>query len=247
MKIWAIADLHLSISCPEKNMGLINPAWKNYEEKIQSNWHYLVRSEDLVLVAGDISWAKTFDQSLQDLEWLDKLPGTKIIIKGNHDYWWPSITKLRKYLPPSIIALKNDAIYLKQIAIGGARLWDTNEYHFNDLVDWQKNSKESLQEKKSKDENETIFHRELQRLENSLKQMNPKAKLKIAMTHYPPIGIGLASSKASEILDKYQIDICIFGHLHNLKQKPLIFGKKNQTQYVLTSCDMIDFTPLLIS
>lgn len=238
MAIWVIADLHLSFGVPEKSMEAFGPKWKDYTQKIEENWRKVVSPDDLVLIPGDISWAMRPEEALIDLEWIDKLPGTKVMIRGNHDYWWGSINKVRKLLPPSIHSIQNDVFNWQDVSIAGARLWDTDEYNFNSFIEFQENPKESKAEKK---DGKKIFERELNRLELSLKQFNPQAKTKIAMTHYPPIGADLRPSRASSLLEEYGVSICVFGHLHNVKENSLPFGKKGNTSFILTSCDYLDF------
>ena len=109
MKIFAISDLHLSFNC-DKPMDIFGGNWENYTDKIRNNWIETVDDEDIVLIAGDISWAMKLDEATSDLEWVDKLPGKKIIIKGNHEYWWKSISAVRSVLPNSISAIQNDCI-----------------------------------------------------------------------------------------------------------------------------------------
>ena len=247
MNIWAIADLHLCFGSPDKTMEVFGPQWHSYTDKIQQNWHNTVHTDDLVLIAGDISWALTIEQVKKDLEWIDKLPGKKIIIKGNHDYWWTSYNKVQKILPSSITALQNNALLYNGIAIGGARLWDSAEYNFDQYINFVKNPLENTKEKNiQKELQEKIFQKELHRLRLSLSQMSEKAYLRIAMTHYPPISADLSSSQAAEILEEYNIDICVFGHLHAIKENVSFFGKKRNTQYFLTSCDYLQFMPLQV-
>lgn len=245
MTVWAISDLHLAFGVPSKTMEVFGPKWTSYTEKIASSWKEVVSSEDLVLIPGDISWATRLEEALTDFLWLESLPGKKMIIKGNHDYWWGSASKLRKVLPPSIEFIQNNALVWKDIAIGGSRLWDTSEYQFNDYILFQENP---LEKKPSspfspaeKEESEKIFNRELERLKNSLSQLAPSAKVRIALTHYPPIGADLAPSKASAILEDFNITHCIFGHLHSVKPGSLPFGTARGVHYHFTSCDYLDF------
>ena len=231
MNIWAISDLHLSFGVSNKQMEVFGTKWINHTQKIEKSWKDCVSTKDLVLIAGDISWAINLNEVKPDLDWIDRLPGTKVIIKGNHDYWWSSLKKINNMLPPSIHLIQNNALSFENVSIGGARLWDSNEYHFNDL----ENNDEAIRSK--------IFQRELCRLELSLKQLSSKSNIRIAMTHFPPIGHDLSASETSILLEKFNIDICVFGHLHNHTQP---FGKKNNINYILTSCDVIDFTPTKI-
>lgn len=245
MKIWAIADLHLSFNTPDKKMDIFGPQWKDHAAKIKKNWLEKIQEEDLVLLAGDLSWAMKIDQALEDIKWVSHLPGIKVLIKGNHDYWWPSVGKVRSVLPKNMYAIQNDTLDFDGISIGGARLWDSKEYHFNDFIAFSENPRENKEKIIQEELQEKIFERELLRLDASLSKINPKADLKIAMVHYPPIGPDMKPSRASEILEKHKIDLCVFGHLHQVK-KPIHFTEKNGVKYFLTSCDYLDFKPLLI-
>ena len=249
MNIFAIADLHLCFSTPTKSMEIFGPIWKNYEKKIEENWKKNISQDDLVLIAGDITWAMKLKEALIDLEWIHNLPGRKIIIKGNHDYWWPSFSKLKAVLPPSIDFIQNNALEIDDIAIAGTRLWDTQEFNFNDYINYIYNPKvkKNQEEEAQKELAEKIFLRELERLKISLDQMNKNAKTKIVMTHFPPISADLKESKVSKLIDNYDIDICVFGHLHNVKNDiKTFFGQKNNTKYILTSSDYLNFNPLKI-
>ncbi len=245
MTVWAIADLHLSFGVPGKKMDVFGPKWENHAQRIEENWTQVINNEDLVLIAGDISWAMTLEEALPDLAWIDRLPGQKVMIKGNHDFWWGSVGKVRKSLPPSCHILQNDAFLWRDIAIGGARLWDTAEYGFSPYIDFVKREEKEKKEEPV-EENEKIFERELQRLEMSLKALDTHAKTRIVMTHYPPISADLQPSKVSHLLEKYRVDVCVFGHLHNLKEGLPLFGEKNGVRYELTACDYLKFKPLKI-
>lgn len=245
MKIWALADLHLPFGAPGKTMEVFGPAWENYTMRIEENWKKKVGEEDLVLIAGDISWAMKIEDAIVDLKWIDALPGKKVILKGNHDYWWPSNKKLKEVLPPSISFINNTAVTIGDVTIGGVRLWDSDEYNFNEYITFQENplaKEKPLDPEKRK----RIFERDLDRLRSSLKQMDPKASYRIAMVHYPPISADLKDSKVSKILEENQINVCIFGHLHNvIKERPL-FGEKNKIRYLFTSADYLEFDPMLV-
>jgi uncharacterized protein len=250
MTVWAIADLHLSFGVPDKAMGVFGPQWVDHAEKIALNWRALVSKDDLVLIPGDISWAISPEQAKMDLDWIHDLPGTKVMLRGNHDYWWTSLSKVKKALPPSIYPIQNNAFFWNDIAVGGARLWDSSEYNFNEFVDFKENPKARAGvEEVTAEENDKIFQRELLRLETSLKELDAKAKpnqKRIVMTHYPPISADLQSSAASALLERYKIDICVFGHLHNLKPDSTPFGVKNGVHYIITACDAysVNFAPV---
>lgn len=243
MSVWAIADLHLAFGVPTKKMDVFGDNWVDYATKIEKHWREYVAPEDLVLIAGDICWATDLEEAQKDLQWIDALPGTKVMIKGNHDYWWSSLSKVKSILPPSVHIIQNDAFTWNEISIGGARLWDTEEYSFEEIVDYKPNPVASTAPKPEKPDAEKIFVRELERLELSLKQLDQKAKTRIVMTHYPPIGLDLEPSRASALLEKYRVDYCVFGHLHNVRVKHNLFGKARGVNYVFTSSDYLNFIP----
>ena len=255
MTIWALSDPHLAFSVPTKTMEAFGPAWESYADKIKQHWEDRISSEDLVLIPGDISWAMHLQDALVDLLWIDALPGKKVILRGNHDHWWSSFSKLTKAIPASITPLQNNALVWvtasgKKVAIGGSRLWDTPEYSFSSFIEFrenplarQKTPEEFAQEK---DNAEKIFARELERLRISLSQLDPSADVRIALTHYPPIGPDLAPSRASEILEEFRIDICVFGHLHNVREGTLPFGEARGVKYVFASGDYLHFKPIRV-
>ncbi|MDE3056122.1 MAG: metallophosphoesterase [Verrucomicrobiota bacterium] len=243
--VWAIGDLHLSFGVKNKGMELFGPEWKDHAEKIAAHWKALIHPDDLVLIPGDISWAMRLEEVQADLEWIDRLPGTKVMIKGNHDYWWGSLKKVMAILPPSIHLIQNQAFHWRGIAVGGARLWDSPEYSFSSYIERRENPKAKQEEEEIQEElQEKIFERELVRLTLSLQSFRPDAKVRIAMTHYPPIGADLAPSRVSEILERFGVEIAVFGHLHSIKKELPLFGVKNGVRYLLASADYIHFQPI---
>ena len=240
MKIFAIGDLHLSFSNPDKAMDFFGGGWVGYANKIEKAWKEVVREEDLVLIPGDISWAKTLEEAMIDFAWIEKLPGKKIISKGNHDYWWPSEKKLREALPPSITSLNKSALSISGISIAATKLYDAPGISFGQYIDYIPNPREGVKEAKDPLQEERLYEREVQRLELALSMM--QGDFRIAMVHYPPISAKMLSSKASDLLEKYRIDICVFGHLHNLKKELKLFNESlNGVHYYLTSADYLDF------
>lgn len=245
MTIWAISDLHLAFGVPSKTMEAFGPAWQQYTERIAAAWKEMIQADDLVLIPGDISWAMKLEEAMPDLCWIDQLPGTKLILRGNHDYWWSSAAKLAKALPPSIHFIHNNAFTWKDYTFGGTRLWDTAEYQFGKYIQFQENPLAKPQEIQPAEE-EKIFTRELERLTLSLKQLNSEARVRIALTHYPPIGADLLPSRASALLEAFKIDHCVFGHLHNVRKEALPFGEARGVRYHFTSCDYLEFVPMKI-
>ena len=249
MRIWAIADLHLSFGVPNKSMDVFGPAWEKHAEQIASAWQAVIHPDDLVLIPGDISWAMRPEDAAADLEWIDRLPGTKALLKGNHDFWWGSLKKIAPILPPSLHLIQNNVFRWKEVAIGGSRLWDSEEYSFGSFIEFRENPREKKGDPEveaQEDLSEKIFERELLRLEMSLSQLPSDAKIRIAMTHYPPIGADLQPSRASKILEKHKIHTCVFGHLHNIKAGISLFGEARGVRYVLASADYIRFKPILL-
>lgn len=249
MRIWAIADLHLSFGVPNKSMDVFGPAWEKHAEQISVAWQAVIHQDDLVLIPGDISWAMRPEEATPDLAWIDRLPGTKVLLKGNHDFWWGSLKKIAPILPPSLHLIQNNVFRWKEVAIGGTRLWDSEEYSFGSFIEFRENPREKKGDpevKTQEDLSEKIFERELLRLEMSLSQLPSDAKIRIAMTHYPPIGADLQPSRASKILEKHGIHTCVFGHLHNIKAGISLFGEIRGVRYVLASADYVRFQPILL-
>lgn len=247
MAVWALADLHLALNVPEKKMDAFGEPWINYTDKIHKNWLECIHPDDLVLLPGDISWAMHTPDAAIDLQWIHALPGTKVLIRGNHDYWWSSLSKIEKILPSSLHLIQNNVFNWGDYTIGGSRLWDS-DFSFNDYIEFKENPRaKKLTEKDTNPaEAQKIFQRELGRLELSFKAFSQTAKIRIAMTHYPPISADLQDSPASKLLEKYQVNTCVFGHLHNVKKPLPLFGEKNHVRYFLTSADFLDFKPLLL-
>ena len=247
--IWALADLHLPFGNPEKSMEIFGPAWENYTQKIETHWKERVKPEDLVLMPGDLSWAHELEDALKDLEWIDHLPGTKLILRGNHDYWWPSQTKLKNALPSSMHYIQNNAFQWMDVSIGGTRLWDCEHFTNSEVIDFKVNPATGAISPPETDLSamRKIFDRELQRLRLSLDQLHKDATLKIAMTHYPPISYDLKPSPVTAIFKEYDIDICVFGHLHNLKKGIPLFGSFENINYICVAGDYLDFHPIKIA
>jgi len=255
MNIFAIGDLHLGHAV-DKPMDIFGHAWKDHTRRIEDAWKSVVHEGDLVLVPGDISWAMRMDEAEEDLRWLDRLPGRKLIIKGNHDYWWAAISRLRKHLGgSSVYPLQYDAVRIGTVAVGGTRLWNApglTETYTDPLDDAGSAAPEGgapaepAEDARARDEK--IFRREMGRLENSLKSMEDGAGLRVVMTHFPPTDESGTATPVTRLLESHGTDICVFGHLHSLG---LPAGRTwdfqaNGVRYVLASCDAVDFTPYLL-
>lgn len=224
MKIFAISDLHLSVNNP-KPMDIFGPVWDGYLDKIFSQWKDSVKDDDLVLLSGDFSWAMKLEDAVDDFKLLKDLPGKKVIIRGNHDYWWKSISNVRNILPENFYAIQNDAIKFGNAIICGTRGWQVLD----------SNSERTPEDKK-------IFDREILRLEMSLQaaiKLKEKDEKIFCMLHYPPMNALKEDSQFSLLLEKYRVDKVIYGHLHGLKNIETFFTKNN-IEYYLTSCDVVN-------
>lgn len=224
VRVFAISDLHLSINNP-KPMDIFGPVWDNYLDKIFADWRERVGEDDIVLLAGDFSWAMKLEEAVADLNLIGALPGKKIIIRGNHDYWWDSISKLREKLPQNFYAIQNDSLKIGKYIFCGTRGWT-----FDD---------------------EKLKNRELLRLEMSLKSaVDQKADDEeiICMIHFPPYEKGYKSTEYTDLIEKYGIKKVVYGHLHGVwNSKVLKECNINGVTYYLTSCDMTDNKLILIS
>ncbi len=255
MRVFALSDPHLSFGTPNKAMDRFGPQWVGHPDKIERAWRERVGEKDLVLVPGDVSWAMTLEQARPDLEFLGRLPGSKLLVKGNHDYWWSTISKVRRALPPGMSALQGDAVRVGDVAIAGTRLWDVPEVSFRELIDWQPREGGAISAERTIEdaaEAARLFERELGRLERALAALQASAHggaLKIAATHFPPCGADLAPTRATERIEAAGVRHSIFGHLHSLRRdlpRPP-FGERAGVRYALAACDWIDFAPLLVA
>lgn len=222
--IYAIGDLHLD-SSGDKPMDIFGDNWINHSENIFSSWKESIRDEDLVLIPGDISWGLKLIDAEEDLRILDKLPGKKILSKGNHDYWWESMNKINALGLETISFLQNNSYTHQGIAIAGTRGWS--------LIDI----------KNSKDHSEKIYKRELNRLELSLSSIRERVSKKIVLIHYPPFDQDLEPNEFVEIMKKHQVDICIYGHLHGEGHRFAREGSIEGIEFHCVASDFIDFVP----
>ena len=230
MKVFAISDLHLSVNNP-KPMDIFGPVWEGYLEKIFLQWKEKVKDEDVVLLPGDFSWAMKLEETKEDFDLIASLPGKKIIIRGNHDYWWKSISAVRNILPKNFYAIQNDAIKIGKYVFCGTRGWQVPE----------NNTVQSEEDKK-------IFDREVIRLKMSLeegKKLLEKGDKLVCMMHYPPMNFAKQDSEFSKLLEEYKVDNVVFGHLHGYKNIETSF-EKNKIKYFLTSCDILNNEIVLI-
>ncbi len=223
MSIYAISDLHLSYNT-DKPMDIFG--WKDYENKIKENWNSKIKENDLVILGGDFSWSMDLEDTYKDFEFIHNLPGNKILIKGNHDYWWGTLTKMKKYINKigfnDINFLYNNSYEFEGKSICGTRGWN-----FSDL----------------QEEDEKIYNREIQRLRLSLEDAVKKygnEKEIIVCLHYPPLKTNEISDFV-RIMEEYNVTKCIYGHLHGPAHKFVVEKDIDNIQYIMTSCDYTNF------
>jgi predicted phosphohydrolase len=251
VKLFALSDPHLSFGVQNKTMERYGAEWINHPGKIEENRRAIVGPRDVVAVPGDISWGKKLPDVMPDLEWLDRLPGIKVILRGNHDFWWPTNAVLERELPPSLRFVHNNHVKVGPYVFFGARLWDTTEYSLFDLIAWDpakgpipgmNGAMPGTDTKKQ----EEIYDHELHRLRMSAAGL-PEG-LRIGLTHYPPLDHLLTPSRVSGIMETAGARHVIFGHLHSVKPewKGKAFGKLGEAEYHLASCDDLEFKPKLI-
>jgi len=252
MKIYAISDLHLSFS-GAKPMDIFGSHWENHADKVEAAWRALVGEDDIVCLAGDLSWALKLEDVGEELEWLASLPGKKVLIKGNHDYWWSSISKVRRILPDDIYAIQNDSVTIDGVSFGGARGWVDPHLDFSPLFPAEEAGSQVEDEELftilGEDKDRALYEKELARLQMSLASLDSGARCKVALLHFPPAGPDLAGNPVVELLDSFRLDHVLFGHLHltgeNNFSNP--YGKRSGVTYHLTSADFINFTPHLVA
>jgi predicted phosphohydrolase len=248
MRLFALSDPHLAFGVPNKTMDRFGTEWVNHPGKIEAAWRELVGPRDVVAVPGDISWGKKLPDVMPDLEWLDKLPGIKVILRGNHDFWWPTNAILERELPPSLRFVHNNHVKVGPYVFFGSRLWDTSEYSLFDLIAWDpaKGPIPGVKADADLKKQEEIYDHELHRLKMSAAGLSEG--LRIGLTHYPPLDHLLTPSRVSRVMEEAGARHVIFGHLHSVKTEwnGRAFGTLNGVTYHLTSCDYLDFRPKLI-
>lgn len=226
MKVYAISDLHLSIN-NSKPMNIFGPVWNNYLNTVKESLDG-AGEDDLILHAGDLSWAMKLKDAQADFDYLASLPGKKIITRGNHDYWWESISAVRSALPESVFAIQNDCLRFGNALVFGSRGWSLED---------------------GDDHDKAMINRELIRLKLSLDAMQrirtPEDKT-FCMIHYPPFNVKFESSVFTDLIESYNVDYCIYGHLHGKGCRAAREIVRGNTKYLLTSCDLVDMKAVFV-
>jgi predicted phosphohydrolase len=228
-------------------MRVFGASWDNHVERLAGNWRRLVGADDIVLVPGDVSWGMRLAEALPDLEWLSALPGRKVVVRGNHDYWWQSLAKLNALKLPGLHFIQNNHVFLDgTVAIGGARLWDFPFVKWRVGLGQEARPESDLARKRDEDP-EKIRLREMGRLAASLRSLPPEAAVKVALTHYPPLGGDGEPTPLTDCINSFGVDFCVFGHVHAVAERcpgaDLTLGK---TRYVLAASDYLAHTPICL-
>lgn len=228
MALFVIADLHLSLGA-QKPMDIFR-GWENYVERLEQNWRALVRPEDTVVIAGDISWAMKLEDTLKDFTFLHSLPGEKIIMKGNHDYWWSTRNKIDTFLAEhdlsSLKVMHNCAYRVGERALCGTRGWLYRA---------------------ETEEDQKIVNREAGRLLASIEEAKKLGGTLTAFLHYPPVYDGMECREILEILVNAGVTDCYFGHIHGqYAAKKALTGEYRNVKMHLISCDFVNFCPVQI-
>ncbi len=227
MKVFAISDLHLSTAV-EKPMDIFGDGWQNHFAKISEDWQSKVTDGDLVLLGGDMSWGLTADEAAPDYALVEALNGKKFVVRGNHDYYWSTLSKMRAKFP-AFNFVQNNA-YREQtqsgagIVIAGSRGW-------------------TIPAKDTSEDDIKIFKREIIRLDLSLStatDMRQDGDVLIALLHYPPFDANYQDTEVTALLEKYNVDYALYGHLHGKNVRVTPRFKKNGVEYILTSCDLVE-------
>ena len=224
MALYAIGDLHLSLSA-DKPMDVFGSKWENYVERIAAAFSAL-HDDDVIVLAGDTSWGISLDEALADFRFLDALPGKKLLLKGNHDYWWGTAAKMKKFFADHNITtfdiLHNNCFFYGDYAICGTRGW-------------------FYEEEAAGTHTGKMLAREALRLEASLAAAGGKPIL--CFLHYPPIYQGYQCPEMLNLLDRYGVERCYYGHLHGPTHVRAFEGRRNSTEYALISADYLQFIP----
>lgn len=225
MKVFAISDLHLATAA-DKPMDIFGGNWDNHLEKIKTNWQARVSEDDVVLLCGDFSWAMRMNEALQDFAQLKNLKGKKVMLRGNHDYWWNTISQVRNNIPPNFFALQNDVLRFDDVLICGTRGWtvaDTGGRLSSD--------------------DEKLYAREVERLKLSLSAMQqirrPEDKV-VCIMHFPPFNAMYEDSEFTKLIIANDIKSVVYGHLHGSQCRSERIINKFGAKFYLTSCDLVD-------
>jgi uncharacterized protein len=233
--IWALADLHASATDPtsgvaSKPMDVFGEHWAGHVDRVEEAWRECVAPGDTVILAGDIDWALYLEDAMETLTRIDGWPGTKIMLRGNHDYWWSSkaTNRVRRALPPSIHALHNNAFLVEGFNICGAK-----GSPVPGGSDWT-------------EQDAKLLNRENERLALSLRERDTSLPTIVAL-HYPPFYPWQPDTVFREQLEANEVAACVYGHLHAASADVAVRGRCGTVDYFLVACDAVNFTPVLVA
>ncbi len=225
MKVWAISDLHLS-GMANKPMDVFGPGWEGHFDKIKADWREKVAEDDVVLIGGDTSWGMKLEEGMYDVRSLEGLPGSKVFIRGNHDYWWNGISRIRELAPAGFYFLQNDCIRLGNIVITGSRGWTcpgSSDFKEQDMK---------------------LYLREAERFRLAFRETEKVKKegdRLLVLIHFPPFSVKKEDTLFTELFEQNGAEKVVFGHLHGAGYFPLR-SEKAGIEYFLTSCDKTKFS-----
>jgi len=227
MALYAIGDTHLSLAA-DKPMDVFGGNWEGYVDKLKEGFAH-VKPEDTVVLCGDLSWGMSLEEAADDFAFLNELPGRKLILKGNHDYWWTTASKMERFFAENgfdtLNILHNNCYEYEGKALCGTRGW--------------------FFEENAGPQSAKVFNREVMRLEMSLRAAGDREK--ICFLHYPPLYHGYSCPEIIELLEKYQVRACYYGHLHGGSHRLAKEGTFGNVAYYLVSADYLRFTPKIIA
>lgn len=228
MSLYAIGDLHLALGVPQKSMEVFGGRWQDYVRKIEKGFSVLSEG-DLCVICGDLSWGMDLEEALPDFRFLNALPGDKLLVKGNHDYWWATAAKMEAFFAAHglnrLSILHNNCAFYGQAAVCGTRGW-------------------FFEEEKGDAHDRKIMLREAGRLETSLKAANGREIL--CFLHYPPLYMHHMCAEILALLEKYKVGLCCYGHIHDRGCQAAFLGEWAGTSYKLVSADYLNFVPAKI-
>lgn len=229
MALYALADLHLSLSTGKAKSMEIFPGWQNYEARIAENWRRVVAADDTVVIAGDFCWAMQLAQGLADFAFVNALPGKKLLLKGNHDYWWATKAKMEGFFAQNNLStlqiVHNSAYRVGDIAVCGTRGW------FYDA---------------EQDADRKVLAREAIRLRTSIRAAKQLGGEPVVFLHYPPVSATQICEEMVSVLLEEDIHRCYYGHIHTKAQQFQLRTQYQNIQFQLISADYLDFCPLLV-
>lgn len=229
-RIYALADLHLSLD-GSKPMDVFGEIWRDHAPRMAAAWDEAVGADDVVLLPGDLSWAKTLEQAAPDLRWIADRPGRKVLLRGNHDSWWGSIAKVARALPPRCELLQNNAFDLGVAVVLGARGWIAPDDPLATEAD------------------AAVFRKELERLKLSIADADRRfgrTAPRIAALHYPPWIEGRPPTAVVSLLREAGVGHCVYGHLHGEDHRLAVVGDRDGIRFHFAAADAVGFAPLPI-